>query len=196
MSRWIAKFNEFGESMFINLWSELCSVGCSAGGQRLPVPRNSRWHGCQQAPAARPRPNPWRKEAYKLQSVRKRGGGRGGAWKAKACQRHPNYARHPYHPIRATAAPFPDRSGVSPMPKQSRAEVGIAQTKCCVELSERGRKRHPDIQRDNIRGGAGREGANVRGVPRSFGSRTRSPISTLTLPSSPIHPCLANGEIP
>ena len=60
-----SSMNSRNPCMFINLWSELCSAGCSAGGRRLPVPRNSRWHGCQQAPAARPRPSPWRKEAYK-----------------------------------------------------------------------------------------------------------------------------------
>ena len=46
------------------------------------------------------------------------------------------------------------------MPKQSRAEVGIAQTKCCVELSEGGRKRHPDQTSKEIiyaAGPAGRE---------------------------------------
>ena len=181
----------------MNSWNPCLSIygvnfaRWGAGGQRLPVPRNSRWHGCQQAPAAA-QPVPWRKEAYKAYE------NGAAAAEVHGRRRHVSVIRIMPGILIIPSAPlqphFP--TAVEFLQCQSRAGRKWAQHKrsYSVELSEGGRKRHPDIQRDNIRG-AGREGASLRGVPRSFGSRTRSPISTLT-PPPPFHPCLANGEIP
>ena len=78
------------------------------------------------------------------------------------------------------------------MPKQSREEVGMAQMKVLYG-AKRGREeeKDPDIQRDNIRIGAGREGAKVRGVPRSSSS-----LSPHTHIDPLLRPSPANGEIP